>query len=50
MNLGVYGAPETFIVDGQGIIRYKRVGVVDERIWESEMKAVYMQYGGQINE
>ena len=50
LNLGVYGAPETFIVDGQGIIRYKRVGVVDERIWEGEMKAVYMQYGGQINE
>ena len=25
IELGVYGAPETFIVDGDGIIRYKRV-------------------------
>lgn len=50
LNLGVYGAPETFIVDANGIIRYKRVGVVDERIWEAEMKAVYLKYGGQYNE
>ena len=50
LNLGVYGAPETFIVDGQGVIRYKRVGVVDQRIWDAEMKAVYLQYGGRINE
>jgi cytochrome c biogenesis protein CcmG, thiol:disulfide interchange protein DsbE len=50
LNLGVYGAPETFIVDKQGIIRYKRVGVVNERVWESEMKQVYLQYGGLINE
>ena len=50
LNLGVYGAPETFIVDGQGIIRYKRVGVVDQRVWDAEMKAVYLQYGGEINE
>lgn len=50
LDLGVYGAPETFIVDGQGIIRYKRVGVVDERVWEDQMKSVYLQYGGQINE
>lgn len=26
IDLGVYGAPETFVVDAQGIIRYKLVG------------------------
>jgi cytochrome c biogenesis protein CcmG, thiol:disulfide interchange protein DsbE len=26
INFGVYGAPETFLVDGKGIIRYKRIG------------------------
>ncbi len=50
LDLGVYGAPETFIVDSQGVIRYKRVGVVDERVWEGEMKDVYLQYGGHIDE
>src|SRR5688572_2566473 len=32
MALGVYGAPETFIVDAEGIIRYKLVGVVNEEV------------------
>lgn len=44
MALGVYGAPETFIVDADGIIRYKLVGVVDERVWESEMAPIF--FGG----
>ncbi|MDH5749002.1 MAG: DsbE family thiol:disulfide interchange protein [Rhodospirillales bacterium] len=34
---GVTGAPETFIVDQDGIIRYKRIGIVDEEIWNDEM-------------
>ena len=30
---GVTGAPETFIVDKNGIIRYKHVGPLDATIW-----------------
>lgn len=41
MALGVYGAPETFIVDADGIIRYKLVGVVDEKVWTGEMAPIY---------
>ncbi|WP_185236052.1 DsbE family thiol:disulfide interchange protein [Teredinibacter franksiae] len=41
LDLGVYGAPETFIVDAQGIIRYKHVGVVDERVWRSTLAPIY---------
>ena len=26
MDWGVYGVPETFVVDGEGIIRYKYIG------------------------
>lgn len=26
MNFGVYGAPETYLIDAKGIIRYKRIG------------------------
>jgi cytochrome c biogenesis protein CcmG/thiol:disulfide interchange protein DsbE len=33
IDLGVYGAPETFLVDAKGVIRYRHVGVVDERVW-----------------
>lgn len=28
MDLGVYGAPETYVVDAQGIIRYKHIGPI----------------------
>lgn len=41
LDLGVYGAPETFVVDAGGIIRYKHVGVVDERVWRSKMAPIY---------
>lgn len=38
VDLGVYGAPESFIVDGDGTIVYKRVGEVNRRVWNNEMK------------
>ena len=41
MALGVYGAPETFIVDANGIIRYKLVGVVNEDVWTSTMAPIF---------
>ncbi len=33
IDLGVYGAPETFLVDEQGVIRYRHVGVLEESVW-----------------
>lgn len=29
IDWGVYGVPETYVIDGEGTIQYKRVGVVD---------------------
>ena len=40
IDLGVYGAPETFLVDAEGVIRYKRVGAVDQRIWETRLAPI----------
>ena len=37
IDLGVYGAPESFVIDAQGIIRYKLVGVIDEKTWQSQI-------------
>ena len=42
-DLGVTGAPETYLVDAQGVIRYRRVGVVDQRIWDEEISSLYQQ-------
>jgi len=41
LDLGVFGAPESFLLDKNGIIRYKRVGVIDERVWREEIQPVY---------
>ena len=37
-ELGVYGALETFLVDAEGFIRYKRVGDVNPAIWRDELQ------------
>ena len=42
-DLGVYGAPETYLVDVEGTIRHRRVGVVDQRIWDKEFRDLYQQ-------
>ena len=41
INLGVYGAPGTFLIDAQGIIRHKYVGAIDERVWREELAPRY---------
>ncbi|MES2662158.1 MAG: DsbE family thiol:disulfide interchange protein [Pseudomonadota bacterium] len=33
MELGVYGAPETFVIDAERKIVGRHIGVVDERVW-----------------
>ncbi|WP_133127176.1 DsbE family thiol:disulfide interchange protein [Legionella nagasakiensis] len=36
INLGVYGAPETFLIDSGGVIRYRHAGPLNARVWEQE--------------
>ncbi|MCB1675532.1 MAG: DsbE family thiol:disulfide interchange protein, partial [Halioglobus sp.] len=43
LDLGVYGAPETYLVDAAGVIRYRHVGVVDARVWESILRPLYRE-------
>ena len=43
IDLGVYGAPETFLVDKQGMVRYKRVGLVNAEIWRRDIEPLYKQ-------
>ncbi|WP_248796741.1 DsbE family thiol:disulfide interchange protein [Pseudomonas sp. MWU13-2105] len=41
LDLGVYGAPETFFIDAKGVIRHKYVGVIDETVWREQLASVY---------
>ena len=36
IDLGVYGAPETFFIDKNGLIRERHVGVIDEKVWKEK--------------
>ncbi|MDA1371174.1 MAG: DsbE family thiol:disulfide interchange protein [Proteobacteria bacterium] len=36
IDLGVYGAPETYLVDANGVIRFRHVSVLDETVWQEE--------------
>lgn len=38
IDLGVYGAPETFLVDADGKIRFRYVGVIDDRVWRTKIQ------------
>jgi cytochrome c biogenesis protein CcmG/thiol:disulfide interchange protein DsbE len=37
IDYGVYGAPETFVVDAQGIIRHKHIGPLTRDNWFQEL-------------
>ena len=32
---GVTGAPETFLIDQKGVVRYKHIGPINRKIWEN---------------
>ncbi len=43
VNLGVYAAPETFVVDHHGIIRKRFAGPIDARVWKVEFADLIAQ-------
>lgn len=43
LDLGVYGAPETFIIDAQGIIRYRHTGDVNAQVWQQTLQPIYQK-------
>jgi cytochrome c biogenesis protein CcmG/thiol:disulfide interchange protein DsbE len=38
IDLGVTGAPETFVVDKHGRVRYKQIGPITADVWEEKLK------------
>lgn len=36
--LGVTGAPETFVVDRSGQIRYKHIGIITPEVWDDTLR------------
>lgn len=42
LDLGLTGAPETFVVDGQGVIRQHIVGELNEENWQAQVAPCLM--------
>lgn len=43
IDFGVAGPPETFLVDANGTIRYRHVGMVDHRVWAETFEPLIEQ-------
>ncbi|MFK3663265.1 DsbE family thiol:disulfide interchange protein [Scandinavium sp. NPDC088450] len=47
-DFGVYGAPETFLVDGKGIIRYRYTGNLTPEVWRREIAPLWKHYQREV--
>jgi cytochrome c biogenesis protein CcmG/thiol:disulfide interchange protein DsbE len=47
LDLGVYGVPETFLIDKDGIIRLRHAGIVNEQVWQDKFRPLFEQYQQQ---
>jgi cytochrome c biogenesis protein CcmG/thiol:disulfide interchange protein DsbE len=43
IDFGVYGAPETFVIDKHGVIRYKHTGPVDAKVVKDTLVPLIQQ-------
>ena len=49
IDLGVYGAPETYLVDSDGVIRYRHVSVLNETVWNEEFLPAIQELKMELN-
>jgi len=46
LDYGVYGVPETYIIDRKGVIRYKRIGPVTPEILKEKIEPLLKELNG----
>lgn len=45
LDYGVYGVPETFVIDRQGVIRYKQIGPVTDEVLRTRILPLLKELG-----
>ena len=45
LDFGIYGAPETFLVDAGGVIRWKHVGPISDAVIAAELEPLFAELG-----
>ena len=43
IDYGVYGVPETFVIDKAGVIRFKQIGPITEDAWRNKILPLVQQ-------
>lgn len=46
IDYGVYGVPETFVIDRQGLVRLKHVGPLTQQVWERDVLPLVQRLQG----
>ena len=49
IDYGVYGAPETFLIDKQGVIRFKHVGPITTQLIQNKLRPLVQSLQAQID-
>lgn len=49
IDYGVYGAPETYVIDQQGVIRFKQIGPVTPDVWTKNILPLVQELNRQGN-
>ena len=44
IDFGVYGTPETFVINPQGEIVYRHIGVIDQQAWDEVIYPIVKRY------
>ncbi|GAA0855918.1 DsbE family thiol:disulfide interchange protein [Aliiglaciecola litoralis] len=47
LDLGVTGAPETFLIDKQGVVRMHHIGDINPRVWRGKIEPLYNELMAQ---
>jgi cytochrome c biogenesis protein CcmG/thiol:disulfide interchange protein DsbE len=47
IDYGVYGAPETYLIDQNGTIRFKQVGPLNREIWRQKVLPMVQELNRQ---
>lgn len=40
LDLGIYGTPETFLIDKNGVIKYRYAGILNQQVWREKFMPI----------
>lgn len=44
IEFGIYGTPETYLIDSEGQLIYRHIGIIDEAVWQDKLYPLIKKY------